>query len=82
MSLQEKLQKMKTASAENVSPEIRATMQRAAQRLNDSDILQRAVKVGDRLTDFALTDAGGEEVSLRQLRQQGAVVISLYRGVW
>ena len=80
--LQDKLNAMKTASAAKVPPEVKEKMQRSTASLSNSDILQRVIKVGDQCPQFSLADANGHQVQLQALRQQGPVLISLYRGVW
>ena len=45
-------------------------------------ILHRARQVGDHAPDFRLIDHLGEPVQLEQLRRQGPVVLSFYRGSW
>ncbi len=80
--LQDKLNELKAASAAKVPAEIKAIMQRATEKLASSDILQRVIKEGETCPDFTLNDAHGRPMSLQELRQQGPVLISLYRGVW
>lgn len=82
MTLQQKLQELKALAAENIPPETRAKMLAATEQLSKSNILKHAIRVGDRVADFTLSDASGKDVSLRELRHQGPVVISLYRGIW
>jgi hypothetical protein len=80
--LQDKLNAMKAASAEKIPPEIGARMQQTTADLSNSDILQQVIKTGDRCPDFSLANANGNQVDLATLRQQGPVLLSLYRGVW
>lgn len=80
--LQEKLNAMKAASAEKVPPEVKDIMAASTEKLANSGILQRTIKVGDKCPEFSLDDASGTRVTLPALRQQGPVLISLYRGVW
>jgi len=80
--LQDKLSAMKAASAAKVPPEIKEKMLRSVASLSNSDILQRAIKVGEQCPDFSLTDEKGQLVQLKTLRQQGPVLLSLYRGLW
>jgi len=82
MSLEEKLQAMRSASAEKVSPEVLSIMQRSKQMIAESGVLQGVIKVGEQLPDFTLNDASGDAINLKDLRQQGAVLITHYRGVW
>ena len=80
--LKDKLNELKAAAAGNIPPETMATMQRTRAELTNSGILDQVIKVGEKLSDFTLPDAAGQQVSLAELRRNGPVLISLYRGVW
>ncbi|KAH7037032.1 thioredoxin-like protein [Microdochium trichocladiopsis] len=41
-----------------------------------------AVKAGDKLPDFTMTDATGKPVSSSELLSQGAILVTFYRGSW
>lgn len=82
MSLIDKLAAMKAASAAKLATETRQIMQRATAEVMTSGILDRVIKVGAKAPDFVLQDADGTTVSSAALRQQGPLLISLYRGVW
>jgi hypothetical protein len=82
MTLQEKLDSLREASRTRVPPETRAVMQRSVDDLRASGILDRVARVGQPAPDFALPDAAGRSVSLRELRARGPVVLSFYRGRW
>lgn len=58
------------------------TMHRATAELIASSVAQRALKAGDKVPSFVLTDARGEIVSSSKLLSQGPLVVSFYRGVW
>ncbi len=80
--LKDKLKDMAAASAAKIPPETLAIMAQAKADLAASGIMERALKVGEQISDFTLTDAGGNQVSLAALRQRGPVMITIYRGVW
>ncbi|MDL2407074.1 peroxiredoxin-like family protein [Rhizobium calliandrae] len=50
--------------------------------LRDTDIASRALQVGDTAPDFLLPDANGRLHSSEQLRGEGPLVVSFYRGGW
>ena len=50
--------------------------------LRATDVASRALKVGDRAPDFLLPDAHGRLHSSEQLRREGPLVVSFYRGGW
>ena len=80
--LKDKLNELKAAAADKIPAETMATMQRTRAELANSGILDQVIKVGEQVADFTLPDAGGRQVSLAELRRNGPVMISFYRGVW
>jgi peroxiredoxin len=56
--------------------------ERAAAALEASGIASRALGVGDAAPDFELPDPNGLLVRLRDLRAEGPVIVSFYRGQW
>jgi peroxiredoxin len=50
--------------------------------LRDTDVASHALKVGDTAPDFLLPDADGRLHSSEQLRRNGPLVLSFFRGVW
>lgn len=55
---------------------------RSTQELIDSGQADRALKAGDNVPDFVLTDSDRNEVALKDLLAKGPVVLTFYRGVW
>lgn len=82
MSLTDKLAAIKAASAKKLPADILQVMQRATAGVMTSGIIDRVIKVGAKAPDFELAAADGTVVRSAQLRQQGPLLISLYRGVW
>lgn len=82
MSLAEKLDAIREAGAKRIPEDKRAIMGRATADLRDSGILDGVPKVGDRLPDFSLKNAQGVEIHSANLLSQGAVVLTVFRGVW
>lgn len=58
------------------------TMRRATAELIASGAAERALKAGDKLPAFNLSDPEGKAVSSSALLARGPLVISFYRGVW
>jgi hypothetical protein len=87
MSLQKKLDAFKKnfesgGPPYNVPGEAIAIMHRATNELRDSNILERALKIGDRAPDFVLNDYHGQLFDSAAARMKGPLVVSFYRGVW
>ncbi|MGY3578892.1 hypothetical protein [Bradyrhizobium sp. USDA 4504] len=50
--------------------------------LRDTDVASHALKVGDDAPDFLLPDADGRLHSSEELRRNGPLVLSFFRGGW
>lgn len=50
--------------------------------LRQTDVASHALQIGDRAPDFLLPDAYGRLHSSEQLRGEGPLVVSFYRGGW
>ena len=82
MTLQDKLDDFK-AQFKTMAPEgAFEAFARSTQELIDSGQAERALKAGDRVPDFVLTDSERNEVALKDLLAKGPVVLTFYRGVW
>ena len=82
MSLEDKMASLREASAKRLSPELRAIMHSATERLRGSGILDRVIKPGAKAPDFVLNDQNGHAVALSGLLASGPVVLSVFRGFW
>ena len=80
--LQDKLSAIRDASAEKIPQEKLGKMLQAKEALGSTDILQRAIKVGETFPAFVLPDANGSQVSSQEILQRGPMLITLFRGVW
>lgn len=67
MTLQEQLDAHKARSRERIPKETQEILQRAVQEVRNSGILDRTLKVGDRVPDFTLPNIAGQPVSLKGL---------------
>jgi cytochrome oxidase Cu insertion factor (SCO1/SenC/PrrC family) len=82
MSLQEQLAEISAAGAKRIPEEARKTMGAATQALRESGIMEKTIKVGDKLPPFTLKNAHGEDVSSADLLAKGTVVLTVFRGHW
>jgi AhpC/TSA family len=82
MTLQDKLNEYKAQFESSLPPEALAIMHRATEDLRHSGIIERVLKIGDRVPDFALPNGQGQIVSSAKLLAKGPLVVSFYRGVW
>lgn len=82
MSLAEKLEATRAASAGRIPPERAAIMHRATEDLRKSGIMDRIVKAGASAPTFELAKHDGRRVSSADLNAAGPIVVSFFRGSW
>lgn len=82
MSLTKELENFRNQFVAKVPEDAKATMSQATESLVNSGILDQSLKVGDKVPNFALSNAVGKTIELQQQLQSGPVVISFYRGQW
>jgi len=82
MTLKKSIGDFKEKFLQQVPQRIQSVMHKAEQKLKRSQILKHALSVGDRAVDFTLPNVEDEPVLLADLRANGAVVLSFYRGGW
>jgi hypothetical protein len=82
MSLAQKLAEIRDMAKERFPEEVRETIGRANEALRNSNILDSAIKAGDRLPSFTLTNRNAQQVFSEELLKQGNLVLTLYRGNW
>ena len=82
MSLAEKLEATRTASAGRIPPDRQAIMHRATEDLRNSGAMDRIVRVGSPAPVFELANHDGRRVSSADLLAAGPLVISFFRGSW
>lgn len=82
MNLTQELNQFKARFAAKQPEAIKEVMARATQDLIATKIAVHSLKEGQKMPNFTLPNALGKEVTLDSLLNQGAVVISFYRGGW
>ena len=82
MTLKADIDKLLEKSKEIIPAETLALMEAYTERLHQSGILDKILKVGDKAPDFTLFDAHGEQIASMDLLAQGPLVVSFYRGGW
>jgi hypothetical protein len=80
--LAERLEAIRQGADKRIPPDKRAIMHRATADLRASGIMDRVIKVGDRLPAFALRNAFGQEVRSSDLLTNGPLVLTVFRGSW
>lgn len=62
--------------------EIRRFYDELVKRLRDADVLENAMKAGDKFPHFALPNGRGQFVHSSDLLARGPLVVTFYRGQW
>ena len=82
MSLQEKLSTMKQESIATKPPEVIGPLLEETKKLVESGIAEKAIKIGEILPEFSLSDEQGNIVSSKEVLAKGPLALSFYRGIW
>jgi hypothetical protein len=82
MSLEDKLDETRAASAKRRTAEQRALMQRATEDLRASGILDTVAGVGQPMPAFVGNSHDGRQIRSASLLQQGPLILSFFRGHW
>jgi peroxiredoxin len=82
VNLQLELSKFQREFLTKVTPEKGAIMQRATQALAKEFKNRRALRIDDEAPDFVLQNTEGQQISLYDKLNQGAVVLCFYFGSW
>lgn len=82
MSLREKLEATRAASAARLPGEKQAIMRRATAELRASGILKKVLPVGQPIPSFAAPNYDGRLIASRDLLAHGPLVTSFFRGSW
>lgn len=82
MSLETQLNEIRNRTRELLRPEHLAVTDRATAELQASGIVEHILPVGAKAPDFELPDSNSKPVRSSELRAQGRLVVSFYRGRW
>ena len=82
LSLKEKLDAQREASAKRIPPEKAAIMKAGIAAQRASGILQKVVAVGQKAPSFTGVSHDGRTISSADLLQRGPLVLSFFRGHW
>jgi len=82
VNLQLELSKFQREFLTKFPPEKAAIMQRATQALAKEFPNRRALRIDDEAPDFVLQNTDGQQISLYDQLNQGAVILCFYLGSW
>ena len=80
--LQDRLDRMREGFHKQAPESVTTVMRRATDDLRESGIVSRIPAVGDTLPDFELPDTDSTPVRSADLRADGPLVVTFYRGWW
>ena len=80
--LAQQLETIRQGADKRIPPDKRAIMHRATADLRASGIMDRVIKVGDRLPPFTLKNGSGQAVRSADLLATGPLVLTVFRGSW
>lgn len=81
-ALNQQLRELNDGARGRIPADTLAVMDKATRSLELSGIARDAVAVGTPAPAFSLPDQQGQSRTLEELRREGPVVISFYRGAW
>lgn len=82
MSLKQELAELKAHNLTQIPEEAKSIMFADLDKLSASGIVEGAPKEGENLPDFTLPNHLGKTTDLAELRKNGPVVVTFYRGGW
>lgn len=82
MKLQEKLSTMKQESIATKPPELIGPLLKETEKLVQSDITDKVIRVGETFPEFTLPDENGNLINSKDLLAKGPLAVSFYRGIW
>jgi hypothetical protein len=81
-TLQEQLEAIKASTASRMTPEIIADMKQGYDELAEENVLDKAIKIGDKAPAFILPNSQGDMIRSQDFLAKGPLVIFFYRGKW
>lgn len=82
MSLQARLDRIRVGFEKEAPAEALAIMHRATNDLETSGIMNVVYGEGQQAPNFSLDDSLGNSTNLADLRSNGSVVVTFFRGDW
>tara|TARA_A100001037_G_C14999613_1_gene566392 strand:- start:597 stop:845 length:249 start_codon:yes stop_codon:yes gene_type:complete len=82
MSLEQQLEKIRQFGKEKLPPEVFRQMQEGTDKLRNSGIMDKVVRVGSSLPTFRLKNQNGVEIASDEILENGALILTVFRGHW
>lgn len=82
MSLNSEIRQTIQVFRDTLPAELNTMIEQGAGEISALDIVENALKTGDKAPDFTLSDRNGKSYSTKSLLNDGPIVITFYRGAW
>ena len=82
MSLNSNIRETIQMFRDTLPPELNTMIEAGAGEISALDIVEKALKVGDKAPEFELLAHDGEPRKLTDYLQDGPLVLTFYRGIW
>lgn len=82
IELQKELDNLRQNFLAAAPPDVAAALERSADEIIRSGIMERVVPRGVAAPDFTLPNAVGRKIRLSTVVARGSVVLTFYRGAW
>lgn len=73
---------MKQESIATKPPELIGPLLKETEKLVQSDITDKVIRVGETFPEFTLPDENGNLINSKDLLAKGPLAVSFYRGIW
>ncbi len=82
MSLTDALKAHADQSAQKIPQSLQTVMKTATKELDESGILELALKTGDQIPEITLPNSMGNQISIQNILKDKNIVLTFYRGGW
>ena len=82
MTLKEQLKELADGSIKRHPEKAQVIMRDAIQQLENTTIIEQALKTGDVIPEIRLSNATGEMIDIQSILKDHKVVLAFYRGTW
>lgn len=82
-TIEKTIQEYKEINSTKLSSKIKETLQNATKRLEELDLKSKALRVGDKIPEFTLTNQNNKIVNIKDIIEKNRyTVINFFRGDW
>jgi len=82
MLLKDKIERVHRSMAKTIAQADLNILMSEIQKLSDSDLAEKALKIGEKIPDVVLPNVSGEKIDVQSTLDQHLLIVSFYRGRW